>query len=66
MKIVHAFLIFILLLSSCKKTVIKDETNTGELCLDTIVLHSNLSESLQAVFFLNGKDGFVSGYNGGI
>jgi len=61
MKIVPAFLIFILLLSSCKKMTID-----GELCLDTIFSQAILSESLQAVFFLNGKDGFVSGYNGGI
>jgi photosystem II stability/assembly factor-like uncharacterized protein len=66
MKIAPALLIFILVFSSCKKSANKDETNTGEFCLDTTFLHSNISEGLHSIFFLNGKDGFVSGSNGGI
>ena len=64
MKIIPAFLIFIFV-TSCKRSVI-EETNTSALCLDTTFLQSNIMEGLHAVFFLNGKDGFVSGQDGGI
>ena len=48
---------------SCKKN---GDNAASDPCLQITVLQTTISEPLQAVFFLNGKDGFVSGYNGGI
>ena len=64
MKIIPAFFIFIVV-TSCKRSNI-EVTSTSALCLNITFLQSNIMEGLHAVFFLNEKDGFVSGQEGGI
>jgi photosystem II stability/assembly factor-like uncharacterized protein len=66
MKAVISFLFLIFLISSCKKKSNIEEKITSTFCLDTTSLQSNFSGALSSVFFLNGKDGFVADYNGGI
>ena len=66
MKIFLTLLIFGLLLYSCRKPVHNPVQTTSAACLKTTFLPVGFAESLQAVFFLNGKEGFVAGANGGI
>lgn len=53
------FLIFAF--TSCKK-----ENRVPVPCLETTILQTGFSQSLSSVFFLDGKEGFASDYNGGI
>jgi len=66
MKHLFQFFILIAFMASCRK----DNKTVGENlpvhCSQTTFLSTNISESLQSIFFINGKDGFVSGSNGGI
>ncbi len=66
MKAVISFLFLIFLISSCKKDGNREEKNSFTPCLDTTSSQSNFPGSLRSVFFLNGKDGFVADYSGGI
>jgi photosystem II stability/assembly factor-like uncharacterized protein len=52
-------------LTSCKKENITTRNNSA-ICFETSFLNTNIQDGLISVFFLNGKDGFVAGYNGGI
>lgn len=66
MKHLFQFFILIAFMASCRK----DNKTVGENlpvhCSQTTFISTNISESLQSIFFINGKDGFVSGSNGGI
>jgi photosystem II stability/assembly factor-like uncharacterized protein len=58
-------LLFLFFVSaSCKKG--SNQENTSSLCLKTEFVQTNISDAFLSIFFLNGKDGFVSGYYGGI
>ncbi len=56
-----AFCSFVIL--SCKKN--NPPGNTSILCVDTTFINTTIP-GLQAVYFLNDKDGFVSTYTGGL
>lgn len=64
MKAVFPLLITMLIVGSCKKN--RDDTGSGARCLETTILQTNIANNLEAVFFLNGKDGFVADNAGGI
>lgn len=66
MRLLTYLLLSILLLSSCKKSINAELKNTSALCMATYFLSSTIAEPLQSVFFINGRDGFVSGDDGGI
>ncbi|MFI5129926.1 MAG: WD40/YVTN/BNR-like repeat-containing protein [Chitinophagales bacterium] len=66
MKIVLSFLFFCLLAGSCKKNNEKNDASNYTACLKATFLPTSIQDAFQSVFFLNGKEGFVSGYNGGI
>lgn len=57
-------LIFCSLVSSCSKTNLPPQKISSD-CFDTTFINTGIP-GLQAVCFLNGKDGFVSTYNGGL
>ena len=40
--------------------------NTSLICFNTTFINTNLSDDFLSIFFINGKDGFISGRNGGI
>jgi photosystem II stability/assembly factor-like uncharacterized protein len=65
MKQFTILLFCLIFINSCKK-----ETQTiqksSSICFDTTFLNTNIQDQFLSVFFLNGKDGFVTGYNGGI
>lgn len=63
----HIYKLFLLFafLPACRKSN-KNDAKDSAPCLQTTFLATNISEGLQSVFFLNGKDGFVTGSDGGI
>ena len=65
MKLFANLLSCIIILTSCKK---ENQTtqNNSSICFETTFLSTNIQDGFISVFFLNGKDGFVTGYNGGI
>lgn len=65
MKLLSNLLFCILLLSACKKDT-QTKQNNSSICFETTFLNANIQDGLISVFFLNGKDGFVTSYNGGI
>lgn len=64
MKKVISLLFFMILLSACKKDDMS--SNSSSVCTKTTVINTNIQDVFSSVYFLNGKDGFVTGYNGGI
>jgi photosystem II stability/assembly factor-like uncharacterized protein len=64
MKAAFPLLFLTLTLGSCKKN--DNDSGSSTRCLETTVLQTNFVNKLEAVFFLNGKDGFVADYTGGI
>lgn len=53
-------------MTSCKKSDTGSPSVPLQMKLKVTALPSGVSDQLQSVFFVNGKDGFVSGYKGGI
>ncbi|HEX2534239.1 MAG TPA: YCF48-related protein [Chitinophagaceae bacterium] len=51
---------------SCNKTGRKEVTATATPCVELSVLPAPIPERLHAVFFINGRKGFVAGEQGGI
>jgi photosystem II stability/assembly factor-like uncharacterized protein len=64
MKKILAFLIACFIFLSCHKSNGSPE-NTSSLCFDTAFIKTNIP-FLQSIYFLNGKDGFISTYYGGL
>ncbi len=54
----------IILMSACKKDDITK--NNEAICFQTTVINTNSQDVFSSVFFLNGKEGFVTDYKGGI
>ena len=65
MKPLSTLLFCMMLITACKKDT-QTVQNNSSICFETTVLNTNIQNGLMAVFFLNGRDGFVAGYNGGI
>lgn len=65
MKRFTKFLFCFIILASCRK---ENQTtqNNSSICFETTFLSTNIQDGFISVFFLNGKDGFVTSYNGGI
>jgi photosystem II stability/assembly factor-like uncharacterized protein len=59
------FLFFLIIVASCKKEN-QSFQNNSSICFETTFLSTNIQHGFTSVFFLNGKDGFVTSYNGGI
>ncbi len=66
MKHLLRFLILIVFIPACRKDNRNGTKNLSVNCLQTTFIATNISEGLQSTFFINGKDGFVAGANGGI
>lgn len=66
MKNIFKLAILSFLITSCHKYDNKIQPDTSSLCFKPVFINTNISEGLLSVFFINGKDGFVSGNNGGI
>jgi photosystem II stability/assembly factor-like uncharacterized protein len=66
MKSLAYLVLIVFIFGSCKKNSNTELKNTSALCLEPTFLVSTIAEPFQGVFFINGKDGFLSGYNGGI
>lgn len=64
MKRLRNLLFCIILMSSCKKD--NSDQNNSSVCFEITYLNSNIQDRLLSVFFLNGKDGYVTSHNGGI
>jgi photosystem II stability/assembly factor-like uncharacterized protein len=64
MKKIPGLLILCLIFLSCHKNN-NSQGNTSSICFDTTFIRTNIP-GLESVYFLDGKDGFVSTYNGGI
>jgi photosystem II stability/assembly factor-like uncharacterized protein len=65
MKFKFAVALFIVVVTSCHKEN-KNGGNTSSLCFEPNFINTQLSDAFISVFFVNGKDGFVGGYNGSI
>lgn len=65
MKLLSTLLFCGVLMTACKKDN-QTTQNSSSICFETTFLNTNIQEGLMSVFFLNGKDGFVTSYNGGI
>ena len=66
MKYVCKFLIFIVALTACQK---HDQNNWPPFstdCTENTILNTNIADGLVSLYFINGKDGYVTGANGGI
>lgn len=66
MKNILRLAILFFLISSCHKDDNKSQLNNLSVCFKTSFINTNLSDNFLSVFFINGKDGFVTGNNGGI
>lgn len=51
---------------TCKKNDINTIQNSSSICFKTSIINTNITENFLSVFFINGKDGFITGDNGGI
>lgn len=58
-------LLCLIFITACKKENQKNQNNSS-VCFETSFLNTNIQDDFMSVFFLNGKDGFVTGYKGGI
>lgn len=65
MKYFSNLLICILLITACKKDN-QFVQSSSSICFQTTFLNTNIQDGLMSVYFINGKDGFVTSYNGGI
>lgn len=65
MKILTTLFLCILVMTACKKDNSTSQ-NSSSICFEPTFLNTNIQDGLISVFFLNGKDGFVTSYNGGI
>lgn len=65
MKQLRNLLFCIIFLSACKKDN-QTTQNNSSICFETTYLNTNIQDGLMSVFFLSGKVGFVTSYNGGI
>ncbi len=65
MRLFSMLLLVVILMTACKKGN-QTPQNSSSICFETTFLNTNITDGLMSVFFLNGKDGYVSGYNGGI
>lgn len=61
----YSILLFVFL-TVCQKDNKNMNENTSLLCFNTTFINTNLSDDFLSIFFINGKDGFISGRNGGI
>jgi photosystem II stability/assembly factor-like uncharacterized protein len=59
-------LLYLMLLGFFVSSCNKEEKNTSLPCLETTFLQTTISEPLEAIFFVDGHEGFVSGSDGGI
>lgn len=66
MKLLCSILFLFIVFTSCNKNSNQAKKETSSFCLDTILLKTNIQESLLSIFFLNGRDGFIAGNEGGI
>lgn len=65
-KIFKAGILFILIISSCKKLDDKNRQNTSTVCFKPNFINTNLPDNFLSIFFINSKDGFVGGSSGSI
>jgi photosystem II stability/assembly factor-like uncharacterized protein len=61
----YSILLFVFL-TVCQKDHKNMNENTSLLCFNTTFINTNLSDDFLAIFFINRKNGFISGRNGGI
>ncbi|MBO9562809.1 MAG: hypothetical protein J7621_08555 [Niastella sp.] len=66
MKYFIMFCVLASFLTACRKNKKDKEKETASDCLQTTFVNTNVNEQLLSVFFINGKEGFVGGYKGGI
>jgi photosystem II stability/assembly factor-like uncharacterized protein len=66
MKHLLMYSLFIVFLIACKKNNVNSNQNSSSICLKTTFINTNITDNFLSVFFINGKDGFITGYNGGI
>jgi photosystem II stability/assembly factor-like uncharacterized protein len=64
----HLFRVSMILvfMAACRKGNDNNGSHPPVTCLEQTFLTTNIPEGLQAIFFINGKDGFVGGVNGGL
>lgn len=65
MKQVTILLFCVISMAACKKDN-QTALNNSSICFEVTFLNTNIRDGFMSVFFLNGKDGFVTGSNGGI
>ena len=59
MKLLSTLLFCGVLMTACKKDN-QTTQNSSSICFETTFLNTNIQDGLMSVFFLNGKDGFVT------
>lgn len=65
MKQFSTLFFFIAIMTACRNEY-QNPQNNSSICFNTTFMNTNIQDNLISVFFLNGKDGFVTSYNGGI
>jgi photosystem II stability/assembly factor-like uncharacterized protein len=65
MKQLSILLFCSLFLAACEKDN-QNKQNTSAICFEATFLNTSIQDGLLSVFFLNGKDGFVTSTSGGI
>jgi photosystem II stability/assembly factor-like uncharacterized protein len=66
MKHLLMYSICLVFLIACKKNNLNSNQNSSSICFKTVFINTNITDNFLSVFFINGKDGFITGYNGGI
>lgn len=66
MKPILIYSIFFTFLISCSKNNTNRTQNNSSICFKTVFINTNITDGFLSVFFINAKDGFATGYNGGI